>query len=278
LSGSQTLTNKTLTSPTIATIINGAATLTLPTTTDTIVGRATTATLSNKTLTAPRIADLGFIADANGNELIIFDTVTSAVNEVTFANAATTGTPTITASGGDTNIGINFVPKGSGTIQVSGVPIVTTTATQTLTNKTLTTPIISSISNTGTLTLPTSTDTLVGRATTDTLTNKRITARVQSTTSTATFTFNFDSDDIGVITAQAAGLTVTTSGTPTSMQPFVLCVKDNGTARAITWNGIFVAIGVTLPTTTVVNKHTYVSGYYNTTAAKVHIVGVTTES
>lgn len=111
-----------------------------------------------------------------------------------------------------------------------------------------------------------------------TLTNKRITARVQSTTSTATFTFNFDGDDIGVITAQAVGLTVTTSGTPTSMQPFVLCIKDNGTARAITWNAIFVAIGVTLPTTTVVNKHTYVSGYYNTTAAKVHIVGVTTEA
>lgn len=244
----------------------------------TVVTLSGSQTLTNKTLTAPRIADLGFIADANGNELIIFDTVTSAVNEVRFANAATAGTPTFTASGGDTNVSINFVPKGSGTIQVSGVPIVTTTATQTLTNKTLTTPIISSISNTGTITLPTSTDTLVGRATTDTLTNKRITARVQSTTSTATFTFNFDTDDIGVITAQAAGLTVTTSGTPTSMQPFVLCVKDNGTARAITWNGIFVAIGVTLPTTTVVNKHTYVSGYYNTTAAKVHIVGVTTEA
>ena len=137
---------------------------------------------------------------------------------------------------------------------------------------------LKSISNSGTITIPTGTDTIVGRATTDTLTNKRITARVQSTTSTATFTFNFDNDDIGVITAQAAGLTVTTSGTPTSMQPFVLCVKDNGTARAITWNGIFVAIGVTLPTTTVVNKHTYVSGYYNTTAAKVHIVGVTTEA
>jgi hypothetical protein len=277
LSGSQTLTNKTLTTPIISSISN-SGTITIPTGTDTLVGRATTDTLSNKTLTAPRIADLGFIADANGNELIIFDTVTSAVNEVTFANAATAGTPTFTASGGDTNVSINFVPKGSGTIQVSGLPIVTTTATQTLTNKTLTTPIISSISNTGTLTLPTSTDTLVGRATTDTLTNKRITARVQSTTSTATFTFNFDNDDIGVITAQAAGLTVTTSGTPTSMQPFVLCIKDNGTARAITWNGIFVAIGVTLPTTTVVNKHTYISGYYNTTAAKVHIVGVTTEA
>lgn len=49
----QTLTNKTLTSPTIATILNGAGALTLPTSTDTIVGRATTDTLTNKTLTAP---------------------------------------------------------------------------------------------------------------------------------------------------------------------------------------------------------------------------------
>jgi hypothetical protein len=45
----QTLTNKTLTSPTIATILN-TGTLTLPTSTDTIVGRATTDTLSNKTI------------------------------------------------------------------------------------------------------------------------------------------------------------------------------------------------------------------------------------
>jgi hypothetical protein len=64
---------------------------------------------------------------------------------------------------------------------VGGVPIVTTTAAQTLTNKTLTTPVIAAISNTGTLTLPTTTDTIVGRATTDTLTNKTLTAPTIST-------------------------------------------------------------------------------------------------
>lgn len=111
-------------------------------TSDTVALIAAAQTLTNKTLTAPKFADGGFIADANGNELLILDTVASAVNEVTFANAATGGVPTFTASGGDTNVSINFVPKGTGKIQVSGVEIVTLTATQTLTNKTLTSPVI----------------------------------------------------------------------------------------------------------------------------------------
>jgi hypothetical protein len=51
LTGTQTLTNKTLTTPVIATISN-TGTLTLPTSTDTLVGRATTDTLTNKTLTS----------------------------------------------------------------------------------------------------------------------------------------------------------------------------------------------------------------------------------
>jgi hypothetical protein len=54
LTGTETLTNKTLTSPTISTIIN-SGTLTLPTATTTLVGRSTTDTLTNKTLTSPTI-------------------------------------------------------------------------------------------------------------------------------------------------------------------------------------------------------------------------------
>ena len=52
LTSTQTLTNKTLTSPVISTISN-TGTLTLPTSTDTLVGRDTTDTLTNKTLTSP---------------------------------------------------------------------------------------------------------------------------------------------------------------------------------------------------------------------------------
>jgi hypothetical protein len=54
LTGTQTLTNKTLTAPIISSISN-TGTLTLPTSTDTLVGRATTDTLTNKTLTSPTL-------------------------------------------------------------------------------------------------------------------------------------------------------------------------------------------------------------------------------
>jgi len=82
--------------------------------TDTIVTAAFIQTLTNKTLTAPIFADLGFIADANGNELIIFDTVTSAVNEITLVNAITATPVELQASGGDTNVSVKMVPKGTG--------------------------------------------------------------------------------------------------------------------------------------------------------------------
>jgi hypothetical protein len=109
---------------------------------DTLALLAATQTLTNKTLTAPKFATGGFIADANGSELLIFTTTASAVNEFTFANAATGGTPTLSATGGDTNISLNLVAKGTGTVNAGGVPVVTTTGTQTLTNKTLTSPTI----------------------------------------------------------------------------------------------------------------------------------------
>ena len=75
-----------------------------------------TQTLTNKTLTAPKIADAGFIADANGNEQVIFQTTSSAVNEVEITNAATGNGPIIGASG-ETNVDLNLNPKGSGVLK-----------------------------------------------------------------------------------------------------------------------------------------------------------------
>jgi len=77
-----------------------------------------TQTLTNKTLTAPKIGTS--ILDTGGNELFILTATGSAVNELTYANAAADNNPSFTATGGSTNIGINFVPKGSGALQYAG--------------------------------------------------------------------------------------------------------------------------------------------------------------
>jgi len=91
----------------------GATNVTLPTT-GTVATLGGAEVLSAKTLTQPKIANAGFVADANGNEEIIFTTTGSAVNEFTVANAATGGSPTIAATGGDTNIGLTLQGKGTG--------------------------------------------------------------------------------------------------------------------------------------------------------------------
>ncbi|NBP55889.1 hypothetical protein EBU71_05020 [bacterium] len=136
-------TSPTLTTPVISSIVN-TGTLTLPTSTDTLVGRATTdtltnksislttntisgtlaefntalsddnfvsltgaETLTNKTLTSPKIANGGFIADANGNEQLIFNTTASAVNELTL----TKGTGTIL-------VGNSIIPSSDSTMDL----------------------------------------------------------------------------------------------------------------------------------------------------------------
>jgi len=141
----QTLTNKTLTTPTVSgltlsdasIIFEGATandyettltvtdptadrTITLPNATDTLVGRATTDTLTNKTLTSPVASGLT-LSDAS----IVFEGATADAHETTL---------------------------------------------------TVTDPTADRI-----ITLPNATDTLVGLATTDTLTNKTLTSPVLNT-------------------------------------------------------------------------------------------------
>jgi hypothetical protein len=87
-----------------------------------IVNLTATQTLTNKTLTTPTLTSpiVNEIDDSNGNEEIIFTATASAVNELTVANAAAGNNPNITASGNDTNIGINFTPKGTGAVTFNG--------------------------------------------------------------------------------------------------------------------------------------------------------------
>ena len=74
-----------------------------------------TETLTNKTLTSPKIGTS--ILDTNGLQLALLTATGSAVNEITLANAASGANPTLTASGDDANIGISFATKGTGVIK-----------------------------------------------------------------------------------------------------------------------------------------------------------------
>jgi hypothetical protein len=73
-----------------------------------------TQTLTNKTLTAPKIGTS--ILDTNGNELLLLTATSSAVNELTLANAATGNGPILSATG-ETNVDINLNPKGTGVLK-----------------------------------------------------------------------------------------------------------------------------------------------------------------
>jgi hypothetical protein len=95
-----------------------ATTMTFPTTSATIARTDAGQTFTGvQVMTSPRI--LTAINDTNGNELIGITATGSAVNEITIANAATTNSPTISATGSDANIGINLTPKGSGDVAVA---------------------------------------------------------------------------------------------------------------------------------------------------------------
>ena len=74
-----------------------------------------TQTLTNKTLTSPKIGTS--ILDTNGLELTLITATGSAVNEFTIANAAAGAGPTLSATGDESNVDINVNPKGSGVLK-----------------------------------------------------------------------------------------------------------------------------------------------------------------
>jgi hypothetical protein len=74
-----------------------------------------TQTLTNKTLTSPAIGTS--ILDTNGLQLALLTATGSAVNEFTIANAAAGAGPTLSSTGDETNVDINLNPKGSGVLK-----------------------------------------------------------------------------------------------------------------------------------------------------------------
>lgn len=110
---------------------------------------------------------------------------------------------------------------------------------------------------------------------TETLTNKRITQRVSSITSSATPTPNADTDDEYTITALAAAALLTNpTGTPTEGQSLLVRIKDNGTARALTFDTQYrFSSDQPAPTTTVIGKTLYMGFVWNSDDSKWDCLG-----
>lgn len=127
-------------------VIDSSTSKSIPTTN--IVGDSDTQTLKNKTLSTGTVISAGAsitspkiitaINDTNNNEIIKFDPVSSATNEITVSNS-NGGAPKVSVTGSNTNISMSLEPKGSSAILVNklALPTATTiTATETLSDVT----------------------------------------------------------------------------------------------------------------------------------------------
>lgn len=176
------------------------------------------------------------------------------------AQTLTAGTNTLTISGGNT---VNLNRKVDTSYQIKNTARDSTcqiTIINGLTYRSCTKDTVSTLT-------PTSTTTF---------TNKRITARVDSTTSSATPTINTDNIDTYKLTAQALDITSFTTnltGTPTDDQILHIVIIGTG-ARAITWGSKFESSTVTLPTTTVSTNRLDVYFIWNTATSKWRCGGV----
>jgi hypothetical protein len=101
---------------------------------------------------------------------------------------------------------------------------------------------------------------------------------IQSVTSAATVTPTFLNDMVK-ITAQAVPLTLANpTGTAIDGLGMVIRIKDDGTARAISYGSQYRAIGVALPVSTTPSKTTYIAMIYNNQDTTWDVIAVGTQA
>jgi hypothetical protein len=103
-------------------------------------------------------------------------------------------------------------------------------------------------------------------------------------TVTSPLAWNSTSFDQYALTGLANTLTISAdaNAAPADGQRMLFRIKDNGTARALTWTtgstNSFRVIGTTLPTTTVISKLVYVGCIYNAADSRWDVLAVGQEA
>lgn len=262
----QTVGAATLTIPNMANTNKTIAWLESPSFTTPTLGVATATTINKVTLTQPATGSTLTIADGktltannsitvagtDGKTLTLTTGLTVTTNDGTLAFGAASKTLTVSDS---TTLATN-------SITLAGGEVITFSATNALSLLT---------SGSTSMTFPAATDTVVCLATTQTMSNKHLTAQVQSVADAGgTFTPVSITNDYGIMTGLSQATTIAApSGSPTQGDRLIIRIKDNGTARALTWNAIFRASSdLALPTTTIISKTMYCGFIYNSTDSK----------
>lgn len=178
---------------------------------------------------------------------------------------------------------IGAAPLASPTF--TGVPAAPTAAVNTNTTQIATTAFVigqgyaplASPTLTGTPAAPTAS---VGTNTTQLATTAFVqgekASAIQAVASASTVTPTFLNDQVNITALAVACQLLNPTGTATE-KGLVVRIKDNGTARALTYDTQYRAVGVTLPSTTVISKTLYLGMIYNSTDTKWDVVAVAQE-
>ena len=203
-----------------------------------------TQTLTNKTLTSPKIGTN--ILDTNGLELLNLTATGSAVNELTLANASTGNSPVLSATGGDSNVGITLTPKGTGEITIAAGNLNYGGTAVTATGAEL------NYSDLATLGTSAASKVLTANANNLTTISGAVLNTEDTLTDQATIAWDVIASPVAKVTLGANRTMAAPSGTGPAAGQFIslLAIQDGTGSRTIAWNAVFEFTGGTAPTAT----------------------------